>query len=154
MRKALKGNQWPKMYVFEAPIHIPSAGLESTGKIPVLLPHEVLDALYNNNPSESGLFDHTLLDPAPLKHLRQACDQLSADMNKVAGVSIWADGVPYNHDRSKSFEVVSLQILTHASSTMRFPLACVPKHWMAKNTTWDSIWQVLKTRLPQKYKIR
>ena len=68
-------------------------------------------------------------------------------MSKVAGLSIWADGVPYNHDRSKSFEVASLQILTSASSTMRFPLACVPKHWMVKNTTWDAIWQVLKWSL-------
>ena len=38
LRKALKGNQWPKVYMFQAPIHIPSTGFESTGKIPVLLP--------------------------------------------------------------------------------------------------------------------
>ena len=83
----------------------------------------------------------------PFNHLKKACAQLSADMSKVAGLSIWADGAPYNHDRSKSFEVASLQILTSASSTMRFPVACVPKHWMVKNTTWDAIWQVLKLSL-------
>ena len=55
--------------------------------------------------------------------------------------------MPYNHDRSKSFEVCSLQILTSAWETMRFPLACVPKHWMVKNTTWDAIWHVLKWSL-------
>ena len=147
LRKALKGNQWPKVYMFQAPIHIPSTGFESTGKIPVLLPHELLDALHQHNPLESGLFDHSLLDPTPLNHLKKACAQLSADMSKVAGLSIWADGVPYNHDRSKSFEVASLQILTSASTAMRFPLACVPKHWMVKNTTWDAIWQVLKWSL-------
>ena len=119
LRKALKGNQWPKVYMFQAPIHIPSTGFEPTGKIPVLLPHELLDALHQHNPLESGLFDHSLLDPTPLNHLKKACAQLSADMSKVAGLSIWADGAPYNHDRSKSFEVASLQILTSASTAMQ-----------------------------------
>ena len=147
LRKALKGNHWPKVYMFEAPIHIPSAGLESTGKIPVLLPHELLDALYQHNPLESGLFDHSLLDPTPFNHLKKACAQLSADMSKVIGCSIWADGVPYNSDRSKSFEVISLQILSAASSSMRFPVAVVPKHWMQKQETWDSLWCILKWSL-------
>eukprot|EP00438_Fugacium_kawagutii_P002876 Skav222170 [mRNA] locus=scaffold3048:191879:195206:+ [translate_table: standard] len=76
--------------------------------------------------------------------IKKADDLITSCDAHCDGLGLWGDGVPYSSDRTKSIEVLAFNIVTHKEKDLRFPIAIVPKHWMAKNTTYDAIFQVLK----------
>ena len=142
MRRAMKHNDWPKMYMANLPTLCPQTKEEIVTQVPILLIHELLDAIYQKSACSAGMFCWEALGPKELEHLRFAARQLGVHNKNLVGVALWGDGVPYSHDRTKTLEMLSATILT-AKDKVVLPLACIPKHWMVK-ATWDAVLEVVK----------
>ncbi|CAK9072021.1 Uncharacterized protein SCF082_LOCUS35505, partial [Durusdinium trenchii] len=82
--------------------------------------------------SLAGLTDFDQLPSALKARIGRFAAALKVDKESLCGLSMWQDGVPFNSDRSKSVEVLSLGILTCGLLDLRLPLAVVPKHCVLK----------------------
>lgn len=143
-RAMLKNRHWPSLYIFNAPGLCPETQEEQLLKIPMLLPHEIMAALEEKLHTSHGFFDHRDLAPGDQERLAAAARHLHTEVSTIAGLGLWGDGVPYSSDRTKSIEVLALNIVTHKDKDLRFPIAIIPKHWMLKNATYDAIFAVVK----------
>ena len=65
---------------------------------------------------------------------------------EIVLMSIWADAVPFNSDRSQSLETISLAFLGQQDL---LPLAGFPKCFCRKGATYEDIFAVLsKQQIP------
>ena len=88
--------------------------------------------LHSRTVSLAGLTDFDQLPSALKARIGRFAAALKVDKESLCGLSMWQDGVPFNSDRSKSVEVLSLGILTCGLLDLRLPLAVVPKHCVLK----------------------
>ena len=94
-----------------------------------------------------GIFDFHQLDSVDMHRMHSCCSALGATPETVCAIGLWGDGVPYNSDRTKSIEVLSLNILSSSHKDLRIPICVIPKHWMIKQTTWSAVLSVLQWSL-------
>ena len=120
------------------------AQVRTEGTVPLWLPHELVATLHSRTVSVAGLTDFDQLPSALQERMGRFAAALKVDQESLCGLSVWQDGVPFNSDRSKSVEVLSLGILTCGLLDMRLPLAVVPKHCVLKGEggTIDAIFRV------------
>ena len=79
-------------------------------------------------------------------HLMRGCEQVGADLSRSVGLGLWADGVPYNYDRTKSLDVFSLNVVgfsDHPLGDMRIPLVVLDHRHVIKGQTFDDLLEVL-----------
>jgi hypothetical protein len=74
------------------------------------------------------------------------CQQTGVDPGRTIGLGLWADGVPYNYDRSASLDVFSLSVVGFQDppiKDMRVPLFAIDHRHVVKDKTFDDIMEVL-----------
>ena len=144
-RRLLKGHHWPKTYLLSG--LNPDTQEEQTVQIPLWLPHEMLSVLVEKVSSSKGIFDFHQLDSVDMHRMHSCCSALGTTPETVCAIGLWGDGVPYNSDRTKSIEVLSLNILSSSHKDLRIPICVIPKHWMIKQTTWSAVLSVVQWSL-------
>ena len=145
-KKLLRGSRWPKVYTCRLPLWDKKLQQTRLLELPIWLPHEVVAALHAEIKSPRGLCDFEALFPSQQQELERVASILNVEARSLCAVSLWQDGVPYNSDRTKSLEVVSLSILTSPHHQLRIPLMILPKHCMVPKSTesMDAVFQVFK----------
>lgn len=142
-RALKKGNQWPDLYWFPVRVYQPKTQSFATVSLCMYLPHELIARLADRASSLDLLRSQENMSASAKEHLREA--GLELNRQDLIGVGIWGDGVPCNYDRSKSVEVLTLNLpgLPGKLKEMRLPLTGLLKQWLIKNETFDDILSVV-----------
>ena len=108
----------------------------------MLLPHEVLFCMMQVQEKEALLQAQREQGAADtLRDLRSREELFGVPEGNLLGLGIWMDGVPFNRPRNKSLEVVAWNIVGQGS--MRIPITCLPKDFVAKHDTFDDLLSVV-----------
>ena len=175
-RKLLKESAWPKPYVVQVRTWNAKRNREELRDVPVLLPHEIIFAIAEDrshrqpqNPTRTNnipnkvtvacLLVNTFKDKPTAEHLlrqrlgaqdrghlKRGCEDVGADLSRSVGLGLWADGVPYNYDRSRSLDVFSLNVVGFSDPPfrdMRIPLVALDHSHVLKGQTFDDLLEVL-----------
>lgn len=143
LRKLLRGSHWPKPYVFQAPCWDKDTGGAVNLKIPVWLPHELIDVLSaGHDVLLSSKQNGDAMDVGTFEHLLHCAAQLGCKHEDLLACGLWIDGVPLNKNRSESIEVFTMSF--PGLPNWRLPLAAIPKKYMLKDrSTHDAILRVI-----------
>ena len=133
-RKLVKGKGWPKLYYFKARVWDAKQQAVVWEWIPILLPHELVAKLFQCGDREALLSQEGMCEETKA-HVQECSTKLGCD--DLLGVGIWNDGCPCNWDRTKSVEVLSLNLpgLGDDNKGMRIPLLVIMKDRIVKNQT-------------------
>jgi hypothetical protein len=140
-RKLLKKAGWPKPYYAKLPCRSPKTQALEYMWVPLWLPHELVGCVFSHNETNSmlsqmGLGSHNK------SHLEAVARQLDVRSDSLLALGIWCDGVPFNSDRTKSLEVVSMSFPGH-DTDLRLPLMALPKTFMLPDqTTYDAVMSI------------
>ena len=118
-------------------------------KVPFWLPHEVVGTLFQAN--GSALLHRSVLDRAALRHLQETSAKMACQSSDVLGLGLWMDATPFNRDRSKSLEIVSLNF-PGLDTDLRILICAIPKDFISKNETYDEIMAIVAWSFQQLYK--
>jgi hypothetical protein len=142
LRRLLKKNQWPPVYVASIRIFDPKTQTIKWTDCPFLLPHEVIQVLFQLNDHQSLLSTEDM-SATCLAHLQKQKDAFQ--LSSAIAVGLWVDGVPYNWDRSASLEVVSISFpgLANKNGAIRIPLVAFDRKYVAKDYTFDDVFEIL-----------
>ena len=137
----LKNTKWPEYYWFDCRVKHRRTEQEYTTNIPMLLPLDVLEVIWDFGAKEVLLSDDNL-DTAGKKHMAWMKEQLQVDELMAWGMH--GDGVPCNYDRTESVVMISLNLpgLSGSNGRMRIPLVILPDHAMSGHT-FDDIMTVI-----------
>ena len=140
-RLKLKWSKWPDYYWFRCRLWDRKASKEFTTQIPINLPLEVLEALWDLGNAEA-LLSEANLDTAGKTHMGWMREQLG--VTQLLGWGLHGDGVPCNYDRTESVVMISLNLpgLSDRNGRMRIPLSILPDYACSENT-FDDIMEVL-----------
>lgn len=97
-------HEWPDIYTAMIRTYCPQEQALVFSKVAFLLPHEVLHKMAQRADS-AVLHSQEDLSPPTKEHLQQTKADLGLD--KAVAIGLWADGMPFNNDRSQSVEAVS-----------------------------------------------
>lgn len=139
-RQRLKHNKWPDYYFFNCRVLNRRNLEEYTAAVPMLLPLEILEVLWELG-VPSALLKEDNLDSDSKSHMRWMREQLSVD--QLLGFGIHGDGVPCNYDRTESVVMISINLpgVSGRNGRMRIPLVVLPDHAISGNT-YDDIMEV------------
>ena len=129
-----------KSYEFQATAFKEAENKCERQTLSILLPHEFLFALLKVNDPELLIAkqEAILPDRLDLAHLLKVAE-LGFPREATILAGSWVDAVPFNSDRSKSLETLTL--CGHQS--LRIPLVAFPKDMHAKGQTYEGIFEVL-----------
>jgi hypothetical protein len=150
-RKLRKGSKWPTPYYAEIMCFNPKTQMNERMRVPMWLPHELVSALHDKNGIH--LLNQDGYDLASLAHLAKVAEHLRVSPSNLVGVGLWCDGTPFNRNRSKSLEVISMNF-PGVGTDLRLPLLAIPKDFLATHTTYDDIFEVLAWSFQCLYKGR
>lgn len=141
LRKSLKGNQWPSIYSAEIRIWDDKLQVEKLAPVAFYLPHEILHVLGLKN-DVKALTQLGGASDSVRRQCQQICNILAGP---TAPIGIWSDATPFNWDRSKSLEIILMNLpgLLGPASTWRFPLVAIPHDCIAKGSTFADIFEIL-----------
>ena len=155
-RRLLKGCQWPEPYFFPCRVWNIRSQREELVDMPMLLPHELVQALAL---ARSSTIEELCSTANMSANTKAHVERIKADIGCAAllGMGLWGDGVPFNYDRSESIEVLTVS-LPGLSSRLRIPLIGVGKRYSLGSRTWDDVCRVvawsfqacLQARMPTK----
>jgi hypothetical protein len=136
-RHKLKRSMWPDYYWFDCRVKCKRTQKEYTTSIPMLLPLELLEMLWDLGLAEV-LLSTDNLDTAGKKHLAWMKEHLQVE--EVWGWGMHGDGIPCNYDRTESVIMISLNLpgLPGKNGAMRIPLIMLPD-WAVSGNTFDDI---------------
>jgi hypothetical protein len=140
-RHKLTRTKWPDYYYFDCRVQDRKTATEYTTRIPINLPLELLEMLW-----ELGLAEVLLstdnLDTDGKKHMAWMKEQLQVD--ELWGWGLHGDGIPCNYDRTESVIMISLNLpgLKGKNGRMRIPLVVLPDFAVSENT-FDDIFTVI-----------
>ena len=142
MRRLSKRSLWPPAYIASITVFNTKTQEETKMNIAVSLPHEILWAFAQNN-NKDDLLDQSGMTPTCKSHLLYMMNQFQKQ--EALAFGIWIDGCPCNWDRTCSLEAVTLNMpgLSGSNAGLRLPLCVLPKHYVAKDKTFDDILKVL-----------
>lgn len=87
---------------------------------------------------------HENLSSENLEHLKSVASAINQDYRRVLAVGIWGDAAPFNRDRSKSLEMISMNFQGIGELSLRIPLVAIPKDFCLKNQkTYDQLMELL-----------
>ena len=140
-RHKLRGSKWPDYYWFDCRLKERKTEKEYTSQIPMLLPLDVLEMIWDLGVKDV-LLSSDNLDTAGKKHMAWMKEQLQVEELMAWGMH--GDGVPCNYDRTESVVMVSLNLpgLSGRNGRMRIPLLVLPDHSMNGNT-FDDVMNVI-----------
>lgn len=145
-RKLIKHSNWPSPYIVNIPCWEPKTQAPKIMKVPLWLPHELVGVIAQRS-DPLPLLAHDGLDQANMAHLSKVASAIGhTDASKLLAVGLWADACPYNSNRSKSLEVVSINFPGHSGTDgqLRLPLFTIPKDFMMKDvSTYDCLMAVI-----------
>jgi len=140
-RHKLKRTKWPSYYWFSCRVNDRKTGKEFATDLPMNLPLEVLEMLWDLGCSEV-LLDERNMDTTTKKHMDWIREALGVET--MWGFGIHGDGIPCNYDRSESVIVVTLNLpgVPGKNGRMRVPLFCLPD-WAVSENTFDDVMGVI-----------
>lgn len=140
-RRRRKNDKWPDPYEFTARVMDQRRGIEIEQKISILLPSEILEAIWTYG-CKDVLLSTGNYDKISKDHLNWMKEQLNAP--ELWGFGLHGDGVPCNYDRTESVVVTSINLpgLTGQNGRLRIPIFVLPQHAISENTM-DDIYSVL-----------
>ena len=107
LRRSFRGSKWPSPYVFTVRALNPATNIGEMKKFSILLPHELLFSILKINEPEPLLQQQrqVVQDRPDLQaHIQKLRDMGFPDADEVLLMSLWADAVPFSHDRTQSIE--------------------------------------------------
>jgi hypothetical protein len=140
-RNQLKYRKWPDYYWFECRLNDRRTDEEFSDTIPIHLPSEILEVLWDLGAADV-LLSETNLDTNGKKHMAWMREQL--DTEKLLGWGLHGDGIPCNYDRTESVIMISLNLpgVPGKQGRMRIPLVVLPDFAVSENT-YDDIMEVI-----------
>ena len=140
-KSKLKWSKWPGYYWFKCRLRDRRTGKEFTADIPINLPIEILEVLWELG-SADALLSEANLDTAGKKHMEFM--RTSLGEAQLLGWGMHGDGIPCNYDRTESVIMISLNLpgLAGRNGRMRIPLVILPDHAVSQNT-FDDINEVI-----------
>ena len=141
VRFKLRHNKWPDYYWFRIRLWDRKKNEEITVEIPINLPLEILEVLWDLGNAEA-LLSEANLDTAGKEHMKWMREQLGA--STLLGWGLHGDGIPCNYDRTESVVMISLNLpgLSGRNGRMRIPLVILPDYAVSENT-FDDIMEVM-----------
>jgi hypothetical protein len=139
-RRLRKGSKWPTPYYADIICFNPKTQRDERMRVPMWLPHELVAVLHDHNGVD--LLNQSAYDLASLAHLEKVAGHLRVSSKSILGIGLWLDGTPFNRNRSKSLEVMSMNF-PGIETDLRLPLLALPKDFLATDTTYDEIFEVL-----------
>lgn len=149
MRKCLKKNGWPPVYVAEIATWDPKMQTQRLSPLAFILPHEIVFQLLKRNTVET--LCQTEGGTQSLKdHVAKAKECLKGS---VIPLGLWSDATPMNWDRSESLELILVNLpglpKDSGSTSWRFPCAAISHKNVAKGLTFNQIFEVLSWSFQQ-----
>ena len=140
-RHKLKRTKWPAYYYFDCRLKDRRRDEEYTSSIPINLPLELLEMLWELG-RKDVLLSTDNLDTDGKKHMAWMKEQLQVD--ELWGWGLHGDGIPCNYDRTESVIMISLNLpgLKGKNGRMRIPLVILPDQAVSENT-FDDIFTVI-----------
>lgn len=141
--RLLKRSKWPPLYWADIRLFNTSTQTMERQQIPFLLVHELLQAMAVHSCSKDALLCKEGLSRSSRAHFDRLCTELR--QSDMVPLGLWADGVPYNWDRSLTLDMVSLLFPGQQGSnaSVRLPLVCLEHTFVAKPETHDDIFAVI-----------
>ena len=144
MRKCLKKNGWPPVYVAEIATWDPKMQTQRLSPLAFILPHEIVFQLLKRNTVET--LCQTEGGTQSLKdHVAKAKECLKGSVIPL--------GLPMNWDRSESLELILVNLpglpKDSGSTSWRFPCAAISHKNVAKGLTFNQIFEVLSWSFQQ-----
>ena len=142
-RHILKNTKWPDYYYFDCRVRDRKTDKEYVTEIPIHLPTEILEALWDLGVTEVLLSEDNL-DTQTKTHMDWMKDKLPDDGKPLWGWGMHGDGIPCNYDRTESVIMISLNLpgLSGRNGRLRIPLVILPDFACSKGT-FDDINEVL-----------
>eukprot|EP00974_Lingulodinium_polyedra_P026391 2545776-Lingulodinium_polyedra.AAC.1 len=133
VRKLLKHSKWPSVYFAAVPVWNRKTVHKTEAQVPMLLPHEVVAALYANRVDDEAFFETTNLDNVGRRHLDAVAREIGSD-GPVMGLGLWLDGVAAKWDRSASIDMLTMSLpgLGGRWAGLRIPICTMDHSWVAK----------------------
>ena len=140
-RNKLRWSKWPDYYWFSCRLRDRRTDKEFTTEIPMNLPLEILEVLWDLGTADV-LLSEANLDTAGKKHMQWMREQLG--VSELLGWGMHGDGIPCNYDRTESVIMISLNLpgLSGRNGRLRIPLCLLPDHAVSDNT-FDDISEVI-----------
>lgn len=119
-------HEWPGLYTAMIRTWSIQQQCLVLSRVSFLLPHELLHKV-GQRAESAALYAQGNLSPPTREHLRETCEKL--EITEAVALGFWADGMPFNNDRSESVEAVSWYLpgsaKTKQPSTKMF---CLRRH--------------------------
>ena len=145
LRKIFRNTKWPSPYEFQATAFKEAENKCEQQTMSILLPHEFLFALLRvNDPEVLIAKQEEILPDRPdlIAHMSSVASLgFRRDDTILAGLWVDAVAVPFNSDRSRSLQVMTLSLCGHQS--LRIPLCSSSKDMTAKQQTFEDIFEVV-----------
>ena len=144
-RKLLNDSRRPLPYNAQVRTWNTKAKQVELHEVPILLPHEIVWAIAQDEPTSEHLLRQELCTQDQ-DHLNRVCVEMGCNPEKALGPGLWGDGVPYNYDRTVSIDVFSLSVRgfhSGALMNMRIPLFVLDHRHVGKGATLDDLMEVL-----------
>ena len=142
LSRLAKGHRraWGPFYYASVPLLNLRTGEEETKQLPFLLPHVVVYTILKRDP---GMV--VWLGPKEEDALAH-CSEVARELKCLPGevvlpLGLHGDGVPFNAQRTKSIEIFSWNFtgLPWPEGGLRVPMIGVPKQFVAKGKTFETI---------------
>ena len=146
-RRFLRGTQWPKPYNAQVRVWYPALHREGTCSLPIMLPHEIVDAIAQRAPI-AKLQETCGLDGQSLTHF--VGTKANLGLLDAVPLGFWADGVPVNKGRTQTLECVTMLFPGATSEllqSLRIPLTVLNRRNIVKCATFDDIFDVVRWSL-------
>ena len=130
MRALCRGNPMPGLYQAEVPCHHPGSATDGVKQnMFFLLPHELLHSFVKADPGK--LEAMASLPEGPINDLKKSlCSSLQLPPTTTVPLGCFGDGVP--HQRTKSVDTFTWNILSQGSQGDRFLFTAIPKEFECK----------------------
>ena len=143
MNTILKESDYPEYYWADIPLHDPKLHKTVIVKMPFLLPHEVMQALHNNNKLQHAKSSRTTCTKGIWGHLQKAASLLSVAPGDLFALGIHGDGTPCGAKESLEQLSWSLPSWQGSGYGLRFLMFSVLKEFVAKGETWNAVFEVI-----------
>lgn len=142
LRTVMKPSRWPDVYVAEVRTWSNKLQLATKTKVPMLLPHEILQKMVLRGTKANLLTTEGYFEES-LNHLNAVIAETG--IADLMGLGLWLDGTPCAWDRTECVETIALSFpgLNGPQSSMRIPLAAVLKSQCMMPETHDDILSIL-----------
>ena len=147
MRALLKDCKAPDLYWGEVPCHDPKTQTDGhMTKLPFILPHELLKNMLGKDAKLLGELASNPLLPGVEQFRDSFCEKFEVPATQCLGLGVFGDGVP--HQKNKSVECVTWNILGQGANSKRYLFTCIPKNFTCKcgcsgRHTMEAIFKVL-----------